>query len=560
MMATEAAAGPIPDQPGFPIDWESPEDPQRFWEREAMHVPGQTSTLAFWFMRRLIDNGFNVACDAYSMPIRNRYALVNSYVYQSIAPVSHDPDELAAVGAEAQRRLGEAMGRSAALWRDEQLPEIQAAVGWWDGFDLAGADTPEFVRHLDETVERFDRMWELHFMIVFPIVISIASFDDLHHELFDEGTFDSYRLLAGFDTLSLAADRAMWSLSRTASASPEVRGLLETGDVSEALERLPGFEEGRAFLDALDGYLEQYGKRSQGVVSIDRPSWIEEPSRVLEIVRDMMAQPDRDPGRQLAAQADERDRLVAEARSRLEGRPEDVRGTFEFLLGVAQQSGVIAEDHNFWIDNRVCYEVRRVVLELGRRLVASGALDEPDDVFHLTLEEAREALVTGGEDRRELVAARRRELDRFAGVREPTVIGTLPPGPPPDDPLSRAIKKFFGAPPARSDDARVVLGLPGSPGTVRGTARIVMALPDAARLEPGDVLVTPTTSPPWTALFGVAGAIVTDTGGILSHCAVVAREYEIPAVVGTKVATSTIRDGQLIEVDGSEGIVRIVEG
>jgi pyruvate,water dikinase len=94
---------------------------------------------------------------------------------------------------------------------------------------------------------------------------------------------------------------------------------------------------------------------------------------------------------------------------------------------------------------------------------------------------------------------------------------------------------------------------------VTGIARVILSLEDAGRLNRGDILVTDTTAPPWTPLFATAGGIVTDTGGILSHCAVVAREYRIPAVVGTGGATAAIKDGQMIEVDGEAGTVRIVD-
>jgi pyruvate,water dikinase len=93
---------------------------------------------------------------------------------------------------------------------------------------------------------------------------------------------------------------------------------------------------------------------------------------------------------------------------------------------------------------------------------------------------------------------------------------------------------------------------------VRGPAKVVRSLAEAAKLRPGDVLVAETTAPPWTPLFATAAAIVTDTGGVLSHCAVVAREYHIPAVVGTGKATARLRDGQIVEVDGGAGVVRVV--
>jgi phosphoenolpyruvate synthase/pyruvate phosphate dikinase len=103
----------------------------------------------------------------------------------------------------------------------------------------------------------------------------------------------------------------------------------------------------------------------------------------------------------------------------------------------------------------------------------------------------------------------------------------------------------------------VVAGHAGSPGVVRGTARVIRSLTEAGRLQYGEILVAEATLPEWTPLFATAAAVVTDIGGILSHSAVVAREYCIPAVVGTGIATATIRDGQLIEVDGTHGMVRL---
>ena len=102
-------------------------------------------------------------------------------------------------------------------------------------------------------------------------------------------------------------------------------------------------------------------------------------------------------------------------------------------------------------------------------------------------------------------------------------------------------------------------GHAGSAGVVRGPARVIHTLSESAKLRLGDVLVAATTTPPWTPLFAIAGAVVTDTGGVLSHCAVVAREYRIPAVVGTGNATQRIHNGQMVEVDGSAGIVRLLE-
>ena len=121
------------------------------------------------------------------------------------------------------------------------------------------------------------------------------------------------------------------------------------------------------------------------------------------------------------------------------------------------------------------------------------------------------------------------------------------------------MKMFGGGPPAPSDVPTELRGSAGSPGKATGPVRVIRSLSEADRLEPGDVLVAEFTAPPWTPLFATVSAVVTDAGGILSHCAVVAREYGIPAVVGTGRATSTLRDGQRVEVDGDAGLVRLLD-
>jgi len=351
------------------------------------------------------------------------------------------------------------------------------------------------------------------------------------------------------------ADRALYALSRRARASREVMRVLETSAPGDVVAELGASDDGQAVLGELDAFLEEHGHRSSTFLNVSAPSWIEDPAPLIAALQDAVTQPERDFDAELAAFAEERERLTAEARERLVGFPEAVRGQFEFLLDAARQGIVLQENHNYWIDTQVIYEVRRVVLELGRRLEANGGLESSEDVFQLRVEE-REDLSA---DLRGVVGERKAELEAFSRVASPPVIGSLPPGAPPDDPISRAVIKMFGGHPRESLSADVFYGMPGSPGVARGRVRVLHSLADGEALRHGEILVAETTAPPWTPLFARAGAIVTDAGGILSHCAVVAREYAIPAVVGTKRATAVLHDGQLVEVDGTNGSVRIVE-
>lgn len=555
-MTETAVPQPIAPPPDFPVNWERPEEAHGFWERETMHFPGQSPLLDHAFAHRWVEEGFNVACEDFSMPVRNAYRRVNTYIYQSIAPVSHDRAELEALGKEAQERLGAAIGRQTEVWEGERLPEIKEVLARWRAFDLAGASDAELVTHLHDTLAWSERAWHIHFVTVFPVLVSMSLFDDFYTEVLGGADpYAPYRLLQGQDNMSLVVDRALYALSRRALGSDEVLHVLETSAAADVVAELGESAAGRAFLAELDAFLAEHGRRTSLYINVSAPSWVEVPTPLITALQDAVTQPERDFESELEALAQEREHLTAEARARLAGFPEAVREQFELLLSAARQGSVLQENHNYWIDTQVVYEVRRVALELGRRLAANGGVDVPADVFHLRLDELDDLSA----DRHAVVAERAQEMARFSSVASPPVLGSLPPGAPPDDPISRAVIKMFGGVPRESASADVFYGMPGSPGTARGRARIVHSLAEGEALQHGEVLVAPTTAPPWTPLFARAAAIVTDAGGILSHCAVVAREYSIPAVVGAKRATSLLRDGQLLEVDGTNGRIRILD-
>src|SRR5205807_7511031 len=177
----------------------------------------------------------------------------------------------------------------------------------------------------------------------------------------------------------------------------------------------------------------------------------------------------------------------------------------------------------------------------GRDLVARGRLSDEDDIFFLTLPEARRA--AGGEDMRELVAARRATYDRERARRRiPRVL----------------LSDGTDAEAALVSVGEGLRGSPASPGRASGAARVIRS-PLGARLQPGEILVAPSTDPGWTPLFLTAGGLVMEMGGMLSHGAVVAREYGIPAVVGVMGATERITTGQQITVDGAAGKILLAK-
>jgi pyruvate,water dikinase len=256
------------------------------------------------------------------------------------------------------------------------------------------------------------------------------------------------------------------------------------------------------------------------------------------------------------------ERALSAAREVLASYPEAVRGQFEAMLQFGRQGAFLQEEHNFYIDQRGMALLRLFYLRVGQRFVDAGLIEETGDIFLLTVEEIHRVVgrefMTSKEQLGALIRERRNELVSARMIAPPPFVGDPPSGPPPtSNPMERAMVRFFGGPPQQAEDSNQIKGNSGSRGVVTGIARVARTLEEAKDLRPGEILVATTTMPAWTPLFGVAAAVVTETGGPLSHCAIVAREYAIPAVVGAHGATHRIQTGQTITVDGSSGIVTL---
>jgi len=218
------------------------------------------------------------------------------------------------------------------------------------------------------------------------------------------------------------------------------------------------------------------------------------------------------------------------------------RRVLRFFLSSLRALMGLREQPKFELIRRVFSPLRELIRPVGVELAATGRIEAPEDIWFLRIGEARRAL--DGEDLREIVRARRTEYDRERARRHiPRVL--LSDGTDAEIALVQP-------------EEGTLRGTPASPGVVVGVARVIHS-PQGARLDPGEILVAPSTDPGWTPLFLTAGGLVMEMGGMISHGAVVAREYGIPAVVGVAGATERIATGQRLRLDGSTGIVTIDE-
>ena len=331
-------------------------------------------------------------------------------------------------------------------------------------------------------------------------------------------------------------DLALWALCTEVRADSESRDALLTRTATELATAYRNATLPAQLQTGLAAFLARYGFRSIGEIDIGVERWSENPEHILGALANYVRLGDGAlaPDAQFAKGGREAEAMIASLLSRVHGPR---RLVLRFLLRRVRALIGSREAPKFHIIRLVATPARELLKPVGEELAARGRLADANDIFFLTLPEARRAVA--GEDLREVVATRREIFNRERGRRH----------------IPRLLL-------SDGTDAEVALvtpgeglrGSPASPGVVSGTARVILS-PQGAHLEPGEILVTPSTDPGWTPLFLTAGALVMEMGGMMSHGAVVAREYGIPAVVGVAGATEQITTGRRVTVDGSAGTV-----
>ena len=338
-------------------------------------------------------------------------------------------------------------------------------------------------------------------------------------------------------------DLALWALAQRIRADAAA---------AETIERTPAEQLAHAYragqLPALAqrelaAFLARYGHRAVAEIDLGLPRWSENPAHILGVLANylQLKNPELAPDAQFARGAREAEAMVKELNRRARRKGWFYSRLVRFDLRRIRALTGTREMPKFCII-LLFARCRALLWPVGEELARLGRLEQPEDIFFLTLPEARAALA--GEDARPLVRERRASYDQEMGRRHlPHILLSDGTEPRAATPATEA-----------GDDA--LRGTPASAGRVTAKARVIMD-PSGARLEPGEILVAPSTDPGWTPLFMTAGGLVMEMGGSMSHGSVVAREYGIPAVVGVPGATERIVTGQRITVDGSSGVVTI---
>lgn len=330
------------------------------------------------------------------------------------------------------------------------------------------------------------------------------------------------------------------SLVRLAGEAKGDRKVLEAleGEIDSAYNKLGG----TGFRDMLDRFLREFGHRGLYETDVESPRYSENPASVLKLVKNYLDAGVTDPKEIMDRQKNIREDAISGVLKHIQKNRLKKKS---FLSRLENYERFLAlREENRYHTVMVIALARRVYLEIGRRFAERGILGKQHDIFFLTIPEVQSLLTGEKNDFKNIVNERKSERERNSRLHVPDVIA--------GDVIPEMIKEKV------RETKKVFEGYAASPGIVQGIARIIRSPEEFGRFKPSEILVAPTTDPMWSTLFPVAKAVVTEMGGILSHAAIVAREYGTPCVVNVRGIIDALEDGDLIEVDGKRGSVEII--
>ncbi|MFJ7640239.1 PEP-utilizing enzyme [Peribacillus sp. NPDC097225] len=527
------------------------EDKQKgFWFLDELHLPGSLTPLFASYMAPAVTEGTKKAYETLKLPIHQfQIKISDSHYYQNT--VSYQGDIAKRLEENAEKIEALMPNLNDIFWNymnQELIPYFRTLDQYRkDGFTLKEASGI-----LVELFEFFKRAWEIHFEVVMPRGSVGLVLEDAYKNLTgDKNTTYVYDLLEGVMNKSLETDRVLWNLAKVAMASPEVSNCFTSVPNENLVTELKASPAGQTFLDQVKDTLEIYGWRIANSHEFSDETWVENPEYALAVISEYMKK-DFDFDEEFARVVAEREHKVP---ALLEKYPEsEAKARFKQIHDWALAYWGVDEDHHFYIDAMLPAKARMVLLEVGALLVEAKAVEENSDIFFLYLDELVE-LVNNPRDITTKIVDRKAVHEQNSKKEIPQTYGV-----PPQEEAAPVIERIFGTRAAEVDEQEQSFkGYAASKGVHTGTVKIVRDQNDFSKVQKGDVLVCKTTLPPWTVLFSISGAVVTDAGGILSHAGTVAREYKLPAVLGTKVATQMLQDGDIVRVDGTNGVVYIVK-
>ena len=437
-------------------------------------------------------------------------------------------------------------------WKEKALPDLLATVEEWRNLDYKTASDEELLRGIRELAIAGGMYWSSNASHTFGVAKSTD--DQLQtflRENLPDHNFTSGHFLSGFKSRTLEANEHMFKIAKLIQANKELFELVVTTPPKRLMQTLQNHLESGPVIKAIEDYLNIYGHLGFSLDFVE-PLPIEDPSGLVGTLKTMVTAKNYNPEKHGIDATRKREQAIQKIEQLLDGLQ---YWQFRYRNWFTHRFYFIREEVMFYL-TRGWPVLRLLALELGERLVDIGTINVPDDVFYLVTEELTKAINARKENKEireyQQLTSERREL-REARKR------LHPPGTIPEVASNNPGVSFKETQTKNDPNSDILKGIPVSPGTVTSPASLIKSPAEFDKMQPDSILVCPMTNPAWTPLFAHATGLVTDMGGILGHGSIVAREYGIPAVVGTGNITQRTKHGQTIRVDGDAGTVELIQ-
>ena len=557
------------ETPGYDLIEEVDLPAMHSWFLDGTHSVPPWTPLYGWYWIRYCCHGLKVACDELSIPTckgwEMRFRDGGSY---NAFHIVRDEKEIAEREVKFRSALRPWIEDFDGLWAG-QKQELLGIYNRLKALDVDNASNLQLYHHNYDLMHAYMRMWEIHFLGMYASYNAWLLLEGLCKERFGMRDQDSgfQDMLRGFDNKIYEMDKKLWDFGQLAKEMA-VDDIFKENKPSAIVGKLQESAKGKEWVKEFMSYLETDevgGWRMRRMNELTEPYWLEDPSTPVGIIKDSLV---AGTGHVLGDVRKELEKKREDAIAAfLEKVPPDDKELFEGMIRLAGKASSYSEEHNLYCELMVQALMRRGYLAMGRRMAKAGTIDKPEDVFMLNPDEIdRVMMVPDRHDMRFVTRRRRAAWEEWqkkqnpplitdrAGLEEAVGEDLLPSGD------AIAIKIVVGEMPEPKPELEAdMFGLCGSSGEVEGTAKVVINYEDLKIVQPGDILVCPGTNPAWTPVFGVAGGVITDRGGTLSHAAIIGREYGLPVIVNTFEGTAKIKTGQRIKMNANDGAIYIMD-
>jgi pyruvate,water dikinase len=435
---------------------------------------------------------------------------------------------------------------------DSAKPDILAAADKWEKVEPKRATDDELLEGVCELAIAGGALWSTNGSHTFGVAKSTD--DQLQaflRETLPDHNFTSGQFLSGFKSKTMEANEHLFSIAEKIREDGALAELVIVTPAKRLMSALEKHPNGEPVVAAINEYLGIYGHLGYSL-DFGEALPVEDPSGLLASLKTMVANKGYSPKNHEVEATKKREKAMEEILPLLDGLP---YWQFRFRHWFTRRFYYIREEVMFYL-YKAWPALRPLALELGQRLADAGTVSAPDDIFYLLTDELKNAIEArkDGKPVPEYVqlTAERRELREARKCLHP-------PGTVPSEASENPGVKFKETQAVNDPSSPILRGVPVSPGTVTSPASLIKSPAEFDQMQPDSILVCPMTNPAWTPLFAHATGLVTNMGGILGHGSIVAREYGIPAVVGTGTITRRVKSGQEIKVDGDAGIVTILD-